>query len=269
MDIARPDIRRKKRRRRIIFSAAGLVILGLVTLGLARLGPALPLVDSSPFTDTVKRGTMPREVRGTGTLVPEEIRWITATTAGRIESIRLLPGVLVQADTVLVELSNPELAQASFEAESQWHGAEGQLQKLKLQLESERLTQKSAMASLKADLVQAQIEARSDETLRKDGLVPVLVANKSRSHADELQTRYALEEERLNLGEQSTTAQLRVQAAEVERLKKLGNSRNSKWMTLKFALVFPASCSTLATIARSRPDSNSSPAPVLPASPTL
>src|ERR1043166_4528305 len=170
--------------------------IATVTIGLSRLKPALPTVDTPIFTDTVKRGQMLREVRGNGTLVPEEIRWITASSPGRVEKILLLPGVTVKANTVLVELSNPELEQATFEAESQWHAAERQLDKLRLQLQSDRLTQKSAMASLKSDLVQAKIEAQADETLRKDGLVPVIIANKSRAHADELEIRYALEEER-------------------------------------------------------------------------
>jgi HlyD family secretion protein len=107
------------------------------------------------------------------------------------------------------------------------------LEKLRLQLQSDRLTQKSAMATLKADLVQAKIEAQADEILRKDGLVPVLVANKSRAHADELETRYALEEERLTLGDQSAPAQLKVQEAEVERLKKLYHLKKAQMDDLK------------------------------------
>src|SRR5262245_25968634 len=101
MDIPRPDLRRKKRRRRVLLLGAGLLALAAITIGLSRLGPALPLVDNPPFIDTVKRGTMPREVRGNGTLVPEEIRWLTAGSPGRVENIWLLPGVKVAADTVL------------------------------------------------------------------------------------------------------------------------------------------------------------------------
>src|SRR5687768_13999022 len=148
MDIARPDISRRKRRHRIVFSLGSAVGVGLVTLGVSQLKPALPLVDGASFTDTVKRGEMLCEVRGNGTLVPEEIRWITATSPGRVEKILLLPGVTVQVDTLLVTLSNPELEQATFEAESQWHAEEAQLDRLKVQLASERLTQRSVIASL-------------------------------------------------------------------------------------------------------------------------
>jgi HlyD family secretion protein len=220
MDIARPDISRQKRRRRILNVVVGLALLALITVGLSRLKPALPTLDSPAFTDTVKRGEMLREVRGNGTLVPEEIRWITATSPGRVEYILLLPGVTVEADTVLVELSNPELEQATFEAESQWHAAEAQLERLKVQLDSERLTQRSVIASLKSDLAQAKIEAEADEDLLKDGLVPHLSAKRTRSRANELQERHELEQERLTMSARSTSAQLRVQEAEVERLRK-------------------------------------------------
>lgn len=220
MDIARSDINRTKHRRRIVLPAVSAVVVGAISLALSRLTPALPTLDSPALTDTVKRGPMPREVHGNGILVPEEIRWLTAGSPGRVENILLLPGVTVQPDTILVELSNPELEQAMFEAESQWHAAEAQSEKLKLQLDSERLTQLSMIGSLKSDLAQAKIEAEADESLLKAGLVPSLVAKKTRSKADELQERYKLEQARLTISAQSTGAQLRVQDAEVERLRK-------------------------------------------------
>lgn len=239
MDIARPDISRRKRRRRIVFSIAGVVALGLVTLGISQLKPALPSVDGAAFTGTVKRGEMLCEVRGNGTLVPEEIRWITATSAGRVEKILLLPGVTVEPDTILVELSNPELEQETFEAESQWHAAEAQLEKLKVQLDSERLTQRSLIASLKSDLAQASIEAEADEDLLKDGLVPALAAKRTRSRANELKDRYALEQERLTISAKSTLAQLRVQDAEVERLRKQWELRKRQMEALKVRAGIP------------------------------
>ncbi len=215
------------------FAALGCVVVGFITLGLSRLKPALPTLDSPAFMDTVKRGPMPREVRGNGTLVPEEIRWITAGSPGRVENIRLLPGVTVQPDTILVELSNPDLEQATFEAESQWHAAEAQSEKLKVQLDSERLTQVSVIASLKSDLAQAKIEAEADEHLLKEGLVPLLSAKRTRSHADELQERYNLEQERLTISGRSTSAQLRVQDAEVERFRKQWQLKKRQMEDLK------------------------------------
>jgi HlyD family secretion protein len=220
VDIARPDITRQKRRRQILVSFISLAVLALITVGLLRLKPALPTLDGPAFTDIVKRGKMLREVRGNGTLVPEEIRWITAMSPGRVENILLLPGVTVKADTVLVELSNPELEQSAFEAESQWHAAEAQLEKLTVQLESEHLTQESVVASLKSDLAQAKLEAEADQELLKDGLVPNLTEKRSRSKADELEARYRLEQKRLEISAKSTHAQVQVQDAEVERLRK-------------------------------------------------
>src|ERR1043166_4545099 len=220
MDVARPDLIRKKRKRRILLVVVGVMAIATVTIGLSRLKPALPTVDTPIFTDTVKRGQMVREVRGNGTLVPEEIRWITASSPGRIERILLLPGVAVKADTVLIELSNPALEQAAFEAESQWHAAEAQLEKLKVQLESDKLTQQSLITSLKFDLALAKIEAEADEALLKDGLVPGLVAKRSRSKADELEGRCKLEQTRLDISAKSAGAQIRGQEAGVERPRK-------------------------------------------------
>src|SRR5690348_1424375 len=106
MDIARPDLAQTKRRRRILGLVASLIVLAATSIGLSRLKPALPAIDSPVYTDSVKRGSMLREVHGNGMLAPEEIHWVTATSPGRIERILLLPGVTVKADTVLVELSN-------------------------------------------------------------------------------------------------------------------------------------------------------------------
>ena len=143
MDIPRPDQARKKRRRRILYSVAGLGALVVITIGLSRLKPAAPLVENT-WPDTVKRATsenpMLLNVRGNGTLVPEEILWIPTLSAGRVERILVLPGAAVKADTVLVELSNPEVEQVAFDAEWQLQAAEAQLTKLKVQLDSERLT---------------------------------------------------------------------------------------------------------------------------------
>ncbi|MCI0541420.1 MAG: HlyD family efflux transporter periplasmic adaptor subunit [Verrucomicrobiales bacterium] len=178
------------------------------------------MVEAAIFTDTVKRGEMLREVRGNGSLVPEEIRWVTATTPGRVEQILLLPGVTVKADTILVELSNPELEQTAFEVESQWHATEAQLERLKVQLESERLTQQSLIASLKSDLIQAKLEAEADANLLRDDLVPELAAKRSQARADELVARHELENARLEIAAKSRQAQVRVQEAEVEKLRK-------------------------------------------------
>src|SRR5439155_24588490 len=149
MDIARPDQLRKRRRRRLLLGLAAAAGIGLITVGLARLKPAAPTVEkSSIWTDTVKRGQMLRQVRGNGTLVPEQIQFVQADTDGRVERILILPGAEVQPDTLLLELSNPELKQMAFDAEWQLKASEAQLTKLRVQLESDRLTQKAAIATL-------------------------------------------------------------------------------------------------------------------------
>src|SRR5215469_14506593 len=143
MDIPRPDQARKKRRRRIAIVAGGLVAMVLITVGLAQLKPASPPVERTPLLfDTVKRGQLLRQVRGNGTLVPQEIRWIPTINQGRVERILILPGARVKADTVLVELSNPDVIQAEFDAKSLLKTAEADLANLRVQLNSQKLTQK-------------------------------------------------------------------------------------------------------------------------------
>jgi HlyD family secretion protein len=222
MDIARPDQARKRRRKRLLLGIAGLVVVAGVTLGLSQLKPAVPTVEKgSIWMDTVKRGQMLRQVRGNGTLVPEQIQFVQADTDGRVERILVLPGAEVKADTILLELSNPELKQAAFDAEWQLKAAEAQRAKLKVQLESERLTQKATAASLKSDAEQAKLEAEADDSLCKGGLVPLLTARRTKAKADDLAARLLIEEERLKIAEKSTQAQLTVQEAEVQKVRAL------------------------------------------------
>ena len=222
MDIARPDQARKKRRKRFLLGGAALLVVALLTVGLSQLKPAAPTVErSSIWMDTVKQGQMLRQVRGNGSLVPEQIQFVQAETDGRVERILVLPGAEVKADTILLELSNQQLKQDVFDAEWQLRGAEAQLTKLKVQLDSERLTQKSVIASLKVDLTQSGLEADADENLAKTGLVAPLTAKRSRAKADELVSRLEIEEERLRISVDSAKAQVAVQEAEIEKVRAL------------------------------------------------
>src|SRR5215813_8670514 len=137
------DIPRKKKSKapRYVAYIAGLAVLvGGATGGLARLRAAAPTVErATVWTDTVKRGTMVRQVLGQGTLVPEDIRWITATSAARVERIVVLPGAAVKPDTVLVELANPDVELAALEADRAVAGAEAGLTNMMAQLEGGRL----------------------------------------------------------------------------------------------------------------------------------
>jgi HlyD family secretion protein len=222
MDIARPDVARARRRRRLLYSAGSLAVLIVITLGLTRLKPAAPTVDRAQvWLDTVKRGEMLRQVRGNGTLVPEEIHWIPATTPGRIERIRVLPGAEVRADTILVELSNPEVEQAALDAEWQLRAAEAQYNRLKVQLESERLSQVAQAAQLNSEYMIAKVDAEADTKLEAEKLVDRLTALRSRTKAEQLAVRHELEQKRLTILEQNHQAQLAAQQAELERLRAL------------------------------------------------
>ena len=149
MDIARPSNARQKRIRRILFGVAFLLVVVLVSVGLARLKPAAPTVEAATvWPDTVKRGPMLRQVRGLGTLVPEDTRWITSTTQGRVEEIVLRPGVTVKPDSVIIELSNPQLEQDVRNAELQLQSAEASLANLRVQVQNELLNQRATAAGI-------------------------------------------------------------------------------------------------------------------------
>src|SRR5512133_766326 len=157
MDIARPHIAKQKRRRRILFASGGVLALIVITVALSHLKPAVPSVDrSTVWVDTVKRGPMLRQVRGLGTLVPEEIRWIPAATEGRVDRILVLPGAALKPDTALLELSNPQLQQEALDAEWKLKAAEADYKNLEMQLASQVLAQKSEAAKAESEFSQAK-----------------------------------------------------------------------------------------------------------------
>src|SRR5437773_4620900 len=217
MDIARPDQARKRRHKRILYSVAGLGLLVLITIGLSRLKPAAPLVEN-PWPDTVKRGEMLRQVRGNGALVPEEILWIPTLSAGRVERILVLPGAAVKADTVLVELSNPEVEQVAFDAEWQLKASEAELANLRVQLETARLNQQSILATAQANYSSAKLDFEVNDELSKVGLVPGLTLKQSKARAEELANLLEIEQERLKISADAAKAQLAVQEAKVSQL---------------------------------------------------
>lgn len=220
LDIPREDAVFKRRLRRILYPAVIIVSIVLIRAGVSRLEPAAPIVArGTVWTDTVKRGSMLRRVRGLGYLVPEEIRWIPAATDGRVERILVLPGAPVNKETILVELSNPKLNLAALEAEFRLKAAEAEYTDLKVTLESERLDQLAATARLKAEHRQARLKADRDEMLAEEGLAPDLAVQLSRVVADELANRVVLEEKRLEISDESVEAQLAAQLVRVEELR--------------------------------------------------
>src|SRR6266498_4396266 len=172
MDIARPSNVRKKRIRQAIYASVGLLVVVLVSVGLSRLKPAAPTVERAVvWPDTVKRGPMVRNVRGLGTLTPEDIRWIPATTQGRVEKIILRPGAQVKADSVILELTNPQLEQELHDAELKLKSAEATLANLRVTLKNDELQQRASAASIEGDYNKAKMQAEMNEALAKDQLV--------------------------------------------------------------------------------------------------
>src|SRR6187399_2867472 len=159
MDIARPNVAKEKRRKRIIYAViAGVALIGITFL-ISRLKPAAPTVEKNlVWMGEVKRGPMVRQVRGLGTLVPEEIRWIAARTEARVDKIVVRPGARVEPDTVLVELTSPEVEQAALDAESQYTAAEAELTTLRATLQRELLEQEANAARVHSEFQQAKME---------------------------------------------------------------------------------------------------------------
>ena len=214
MDIARPEIKRQKRRRQIIWSIVALVVLAGVTLGISRLKPAAPTVDrSTVWTDTVKRGSMLRQVRGLGSLIPshEDVRQIPAETEATVIRIDKLPGSQVEAGTVLVEMVNPQLEQEALDAQLQVKAAEAEYQSLKVKLDSDLMTQRAGAATVNADYSEAQRKAQSDKSLYDLGVISGLQAKASEGKAQELTTRDKIEDELIKINEQAIKSELAVQ----------------------------------------------------------
>jgi HlyD family secretion protein len=230
MDIARPpEERARRKRRRVIYWSAGAVAILLVTLGLSRLESAAPRVErATVWTDVVKRGNMLRQVRGLGTLVPEEIRWIPAVTDGRVEQIVIYPGTEVTADSVILELSNPEAEMSAQEAEAELRAAEAQLTELRVRLDRELLDQQATAARVEAESRQAQLQLEADEALAEQGLLASLNLSLSRVNAEDLAKRTDLEQKRLAMAGASNEAQLEMQRAQVEKIRGLARLRRSQ-----------------------------------------
>ena len=223
MDIARPDAKRKKRIRRIMYIVGILILLPLVTYGLSRLKPAPPSVDGSVIwagdSGTVKRGDMTIEVQGLGTLVPETTRIIPAITEGRVEQRLMLAGTKVKADTVILVLSNPQLEQQFLGAKYQLISAQAQYSNLKAQLENQLMALRSTAAGVRSAYHVAQMQADADETLFKQGVGPKITAEKSLVTATELKAQNDLAQKQVETFANSVQEQLAVQQATIDQDK--------------------------------------------------
>lgn len=221
MDIARAPT---KNRKRWIYAAVGLVAVVSMTVALSKLEPASPGVDGgSLWRDTVRQGEMLREVRGPGTLVPEQIRWITAVTAGRVERVMVQPGATVDQNTVLMVLTNPDVQIQTLDADRQLTAAEADLVNLRTNLESQRLNQASAVAAIRSQYREALRKADGDAELARQGLISTNELKTSQDRAEEFTNRMHIEEQRLELLTSTVASQLEVQKRQVDRLRSIAS----------------------------------------------
>ncbi|MEO7270959.1 MAG: efflux RND transporter periplasmic adaptor subunit, partial [Vicinamibacterales bacterium] len=247
VDIARPEsVKRKKKQMRIVYGAAGLVAIALITLAVARLKPAAPSVErATVWIDTVKRGPMTRQVRGSGTLIPEDIRWIPATTQGRVERILLRPGAEVKPDTVILEMSNPDLQQSVKDAQLAFQSAEAAYLNKKADLQSQYLNQQADAATIEANYSQAKLDLEANQELQKDGLVSSLTLNLKKTQASDQANRLRIAQQRLKMTEEGLKSQLAPQEADVNQrraayelsMRKLDDLRVKAGMTGVLQLV--------------------------------
>jgi len=212
----------------------GLAAIGGITVGLTRLKPAAPALDpATAVIETVKRGEMVRDVRGNGTLVPEITRWVPAPADGRVEKILLQAGVEVAPSTVIVELSNPQMEQQATDADFQVKAAEADEENLKVKLESDTMTQKSAIATINAQYSQAKLQLDADEKLGEQKLIAELQLKISRVSVQDLANRLKVEQERLAVTARSTKAQLNAASSRLDQLRALAKLKREQVDALK------------------------------------
>ena len=236
MDIARPEFKVQKRRRQIVWLAAGIVLLAGVTFAVSRLKPAAPEVErSTVWTDTVKRGPMLRQVRGLGSLIPSQefTRQIPAETEATVVRIRLLPGSQVKADSILLEMSNPQVEQAAVDANLQLKAVEAEYQSLRVRLQSDLMNQKAGAATVTADYSQARLQSETDKALYDLGVISGLAYKNSKSRADELTTRNNIEVERLDINQKAIDSQLAEEQAKVDEIRALAGLKQKQLDALR------------------------------------
>jgi multidrug resistance efflux pump len=236
MDIARPEFKTQKRRRQLFILAAVILAVAAVSVGVSRLKPAAPTVErGTVWTDTVKRGAMLRQVRGLGTLVPtqEAVRQIPAETEATVVRIHMLPGSQIKADTILLQMTNPQTEQAAVDAQLQLKAAEAEYQSLRVKLESDLMNQKSGAATVHADDAQAQRQADTDKALYELGVISGLAYKSSRGKADEFTTRNDLETQRLAANQRAIESQMAQEQAKVDEMRTLAQLKQKQLDALK------------------------------------
>ena len=229
MDIVRPEIKHKKKMRRIAYIAAAVVLIPLMTYALSRLKPAAPSVDGGTvWTGTVKRGPMLRDVRGLGTLVPETIRLIPAVTDGQVQTRYLLPGTPVKANTVIFDLVNPQLQQETLDAEYQLKGAQAAYEQTKAQLQNQLMDKRTLAASVSSQYRTAEMVRQTKEELGANGLAPMLDVKTAQVQAEELAKENDLAQKEVETFNNSIASQLAVQEATVDQKRAMYELKKSQ-----------------------------------------
>jgi HlyD family secretion protein len=223
VDIIR-DTKPQKKKKRIVWTAVVLGAIAILTVAIQQLPSAAPSVDGAViWRDTVEQGTMVRQVRGPGTLVPEQMRWITAVTAGRIEQIISLPGTEVQAGDVIMRMSNPDVDMQLLTAQQQLSQAQAALAQLRTTLQTQELTQRGTVAQVRTQYLDAKRVYETNQKLFDEN--PDLVAradlDRSKESMEELQERLQIEEERLDVMEKTSGVQIEAQEEQIRRLDEL------------------------------------------------
>ena len=236
MDIARPEFKRQKLRRQVLFAVIGAVVVAAATVGVLRLKPAAPEVErGTVWPDVVKRGSMLRQVHGPGSLIPtqESVRQIPAETEATVVRILMLPGSQVKADAILVEMSNPQVEQAAVDAGLQLKAAEAEYQSLRVRLESDLMTQKAGAATVTAEYGEAKRQADTDKALYDLGVISGLAYKASKGKADELTIRDDLEGQRLTINQKAIDTQLAQEQAKVDQARTLAELKQKQLEALK------------------------------------
>ena len=225
MDIARPDIKRKKKRQTVLWTGAAVILVGVLAVIVMRLKPAVPTVDRSTiWTDTVKRGPLVRQVRSsTGVLAPREdsIELIPAQTDATVVRIRILPGAQVTPDTIIMDLDDPQLEQEVLNAQLELKAAQADYKSLQATLESTLMDKKTAAAQVNADYTQDQLQAQTDKALYDLGVISGLAYQKSKSTADQLTVQHQLSQEQLDVNQKAIEVQLASQMTKIDEARAL------------------------------------------------
>jgi multidrug resistance efflux pump len=223
MDIARPEsVIKSRRRKRMLLAAVAVIAIAGITLGVSKLKPALQTVEGgNVWPDTVKRGSMLRQVRGLGSLVPLDIRWIPAETDATVERIFIWAGTPVKADSIIMELSNPQVQQEAMDAELQLKSAEADFQNTRVKVEGDLLAQKAAAATVKAEYDDAKATADANRELVKIGVLSNQTLQTSVGKEKELAIRNKIEQDRIDMNAKAIATQLAVQQAKIDQMRAL------------------------------------------------